>query len=589
MRRTICMILTAAAVLTLTGCGGGYDTYRLYPNEFLLGESVSDSGEVVARSSTGDEYPQLSEEDIQAMNGWKARFVYSDEGYVTFLQGRFCEDKIEDYEQAVAALQSVSGLIGLGAGSEFFCVSGSQDDDGYTYYTFQQRYGDVTVMYATLRVVVDPDGYTAGLSSSFVPNLGIAPVSQSIEKEQAEEIVRQQFPDIALEYYTEQTHKVAVTIEGVSYRAWVVYTSNPNTTAGDWGMQYFEHFVAVDGTYLYRLPVASFESSNTDAFQPQKYFDKLERQMVSYEAVRYDGSTETLTVPVSYNPATGRYYLMDPERLIAVGDFYTVVYGGDMDFISSDDPSVWRNGDVLAYDRYIKAYDFYAGLGLYSVDGSGLPILVCVGYCDFNGLPVDNAGYCGVKYGWAIFGASDVNYFSEAVDVVGHEFTHGVTSSSAVGSYYANASGAINEAYSDIMGNLCEMMGGYTSDTEWLVGENSGYIFRSMSSPTDYKQPVKLGGTYYMPPTDTPSAEENDLGGVHQNSSLLAQMAYILYKAGMSLDEERSLWLTSIELLTPTVGYKEVHAALLMSVDINGFDARYKDVLTEAFRAADMI
>ena len=32
MRRTICMILTAAAVLTLTGCGGGYDTYRLYPN-----------------------------------------------------------------------------------------------------------------------------------------------------------------------------------------------------------------------------------------------------------------------------------------------------------------------------------------------------------------------------------------------------------------------------------------------------------------------------------------------------------------------------------------------------------------------------
>ena len=70
MRRTICMILTAAAVLTLTGCGGGYDTYRLYPNEFLLGESVSDSGEVVARSSTGDEYPQLSEEDIQAMNDY---------------------------------------------------------------------------------------------------------------------------------------------------------------------------------------------------------------------------------------------------------------------------------------------------------------------------------------------------------------------------------------------------------------------------------------------------------------------------------------------------------------------------------------
>ena len=107
------MILAAAVMLTMAGCGGGYDTYRLYPNEFLLGESISDSGEVIARSSTGDEYPQLSEEDIQKMNGGKARFVYGDEGYVTFLQGRFSEDKIEDYEQAVAALQSVSGYFAI--------------------------------------------------------------------------------------------------------------------------------------------------------------------------------------------------------------------------------------------------------------------------------------------------------------------------------------------------------------------------------------------------------------------------------------------------------------------------------------------
>lgn len=589
MKRIISFITALAAALALSGCGGHYDTYHLYPNDFLLGEYLSETGDVVSPGKDDSSAEQLTEADIQNMNGGKAHFVYGDEGYVTFLQGKFSEERVEDYEQAVSALQGVASLIGLGAGSEFFCVSGSRDDDGYTYYTFQQRYGDVTVMYATLRVVIDPDGYTAGLASSFVPNLGIAQVAETIDKEQAEEIVRQLFPNIDLYYYTEQTHKVAVTIDDVSYRAWVVYTSNPNITAGDWGMQYFEHFVSVDGSYLYRLPVASFESTNLDAFQPEKYFDGLETEYVTFEVTKYDNSTETVTVPVAHNPNTGLYYLMDTERNIAVGNFYNVVYGGSMDFVSSDSPLVWRNCDVLAYDRYIKAYDFYAGLGVYSVDGTGLPIMVCVGYCDSTGNPVNNAGYCGVKYGWAVFGVSDVNYYSEAMDVVGHEFTHGITNSFAVGNYYANTSGAINEAYSDIMGNLCEMMCGYTNDTYWLLGENCGHVFRSMSSPTDYKQPVKQGGKYYQEPSDNPSPSDNDLGGVHQNSSLLAQMAYILYDAGMTMEQERSLWLTSIELLTPTAGYEEVYAALIMSVDINGFDSAYKEVLTSAFRDADMI
>ena len=66
-------------------------------------------------------------------------------------------------------------------------------------------------------------------------------------------------------------------------------------------------------------------------------------------------------------------------------------------------------------------------------------------------------------------------------------------------------------------------------------------------------------------------------------------MAYILYEAGMTMEQQRSLWLTSIELLTPTVGYEEIYAALMMSMDINGFDAAYKDVLTQAFKNANMI
>ena len=66
-------------------------------------------------------------------------------------------------------------------------------------------------------------------------------------------------------------------------------------------------------------------------------------------------------------------------------------------------------------------------------------------------------------------------------------------------------------------------------------------------------------------------------------------MAYELYEAGMTYEEECSLWLRSIEILTPLAEYEEVYESLIMSIDINGFDERYKEVLTEAFTSAGML
>lgn len=576
MKRILSALLCVVLLLSLSACGS-YESYTLTPNEYLLGE-----GQNLNTSK------QLTAEDIQAMNNGDAHIVYGDNGYVTFLQGRFYEQPVEDYEQCITALNGVASLIGLAAGSEFFAVSGYRDKNGYTCYTYQQRYGDETVLYATLKVWIGPDGYTAGLASSFEPNLGIVDTGEGISAQEAEAVVRNRFSNYDLTYYSEQTHKVLVTISNVCYRAWVVYTSNPESTAEDWGMTYYEHLVAMDGSFLYCLPVAGFESSNTDAFQPDKYFEGLEPLTIEQEVQLCDGSYETLTLPISYNPNTGYYYLMDAERKIATADFYSVIYSGDMNFISSSDGHTWNNNALLAYDRYIKAYDFFAALGYRSVDGFGQPILICTGYCDRQGEPVDNAGYCNTKFGWAVFGASDVNCYSEAMDVVGHEFTHGITCNAAIGNYYANTSGAINEAFSDILGNLCEMMGGYTDDTQWLMGEKSGAVFRSLSDPEKYQQPISVGGRYYQPPADDPSTAP-DKGGVHQNSSLLGQMTYKLHLAGMSMAEQRSLWLTAAQLITPLVNYPEVHGALLASIDINGLDPHYKDVLTDAFTAAGML
>ena len=94
--RSLCLLLCAA--LMLTACAKvEYASYELTPNEYLTGE---DGREVYSPAGGG---AQLTAEDIQRMNGDKAHLVFNDAGYLTFLNGKFSDQKIEDHEDAVAA------------------------------------------------------------------------------------------------------------------------------------------------------------------------------------------------------------------------------------------------------------------------------------------------------------------------------------------------------------------------------------------------------------------------------------------------------------------------------------------------------
>ena len=583
--KSMCLILCLCLVCGCAACARTeYEAYELLPNEYLMTE---DGSVYTPDGSTA----QLTQADIQAMNGGGAYMVFGNEGYLSFLDGRYYENKIADYEDAVASIQGVAELLGLGAGCEFFAKYGETDNDGYTYYTFHQRYGDATVQFATLRVAVDPQGYAAGLACSFTPNIGIAEKTDAITPEQAVEAVKARFPNETLTYYPEATKQVAVTSNYVVQNAYAVYTSNPYMTSS-FDMAYYEHFISLDGTFLYCLPVATMATENSNPYTADEYFSGLQPARYTGEALLYDGSIMPLDIPIAYNPSDGLYYLCDLERKIMVADYSSFCFESSLNFVTSNDGKSWQNNHLITYANYIRAYDFYAGLGLDSVDDFGTPILVLINYCDQNGVPVANACHLGMFDGWVCFASSDGYPYSEALDIIAHEYTHGVTCYSMGDNVYQNETGAINESYSDIMGNICEMTAGATTDRTWLIGENCGNVFRSMSSPNLYRQPSSKSDSYYMPPTDNPGNEpgnNNDLGGVHINSSLLNSVAYKLWAAGMPLNEEASLWLKSMELITPWSGYKEVYGALLMSVDINGFDAGYKELITDAFNSAELL
>jgi Zn-dependent metalloprotease len=69
------------------------------------------------------------------------------------------------------------------------------------------------------------------------------------------------------------------------------------------------------------------------------------------------------------------------------------------------------------------------------------------------------------------YGDGDGTNFDPLVslDVVGHELTHGVTERSA-GLIYQGESGALNESFSDIFGNLVEFFAEGDFDEIWGVG-----------------------------------------------------------------------------------------------------------------------
>jgi Zn-dependent metalloprotease len=113
-------------------------------------------------------------------------------------------------------------------------------------------------------------------------------------------------------------------------------------------------------------------------------------------------------------------------------------------------------------------------------------------------------------------------------DVVAHEFTHGVTASTS-GLFYLDESGALNEHYSDVMGNLAAPD---STPTEWFVGETGpagAGSFRDMVNPgvghySNYQRPTGACATVEAPLT-TPVC---DAGGVHTNSGIGNRAAVLL-------------------------------------------------------------
>lgn len=252
---------------------------------------------------------------------------------------------------------------------------------------------------------------------------------------------------------------------------------------------------------------------------------------------------------------------------------------------SSHNNSGWLPDAVGASYGLSESYDYF--LERYnrnSIDGKGGNIIGIVRLGD----DLANAFWNG-RY--MLFG--DKLPLSKAIDVVAHELTHGVTQTEA-GLIYQYQPGALNEAFSDIFGEMAEARSKGGSP-DWLKGAS---VF---STPIqNYKQPSSVNCWRNTPCPAKMSQfihlsgdKEGDFGGVHSNSSIINHAFYLLAE-GLSgaigiRDAEQIFYRTlTTKLLRQSQFVDARRGAIASAEELFGTGSVQANKTTEAFERVEI-
>ncbi|MET0495992.1 MAG: M4 family metallopeptidase [Actinoplanes sp.] len=183
------------------------------------------------------------------------------------------------------------------------------------------------------------------------------------------------------------------------------------------------------------------------------------------------------TVPLDTTRSGTTYQLKDPVR----GNGYTTNMNNrriGQGTLFTDADNVWGTGatsnvQTVAVDAQYsvaETWDYYLEkFGRSGIAGDGAGSYNKVHY----GTRYNNAGWSDSCF-CMLYGDGDGTNYGPftALDVGGHEMTHGVTSRTA-GLVYSGESGGLNESMSDVFGTLVEFHSGNAEDVgDYLIGEN---------------------------------------------------------------------------------------------------------------------
>jgi thermolysin len=285
--------------------------------------------------------------------------------------------------------------------------------------------------------------------------------------------------------------------------------------------------------------------------------------------------------------------------------------------LATDSDNEWTDGanvDAHSYAGYTYDY-YYKRFGRRGLDNANIRIRSLTHPVNRADSPLAsdevlftyfvNAFYAGdgvMVYGEGLppnfrLGGQQWDFFAGALDVVGHELTHGVTDYSSQ-LIYRNESGALNEAFSDIMGTAIEFFfqqpGPESGRADYSIGEDiatPGGV-RSMENPRLFGDPDHYSVRY---------TGDQDNGGVHINSGIANHAYYLAIEGGTNRTSglsvqgigranreqmEKVFYRAFTQLLPSNATFSTARAATIQAArDLYGANSAAENAVTQAWIA----
>jgi Zn-dependent metalloprotease len=240
------------------------------------------------------------------------------------------------------------------------------------------------------------------------------------------------------------------------------------------------------------------------------------------------------------------------------------------------------------FDFIGKVREYFKTLGRSSYDNLGSDIISNVHFgADYN-----NAFWDGDEL---TFGDGDGTIFvsfANSLEVVAHEFSHGVTQFTANLEYYGQ-SGALNESFSDVFGSaITQYVNGQDAESaDWLIGDEimgpelHGESLRSMKAPGTAYDNAIMGKDPQPDHMDNYFTGSSDNQGVHINSGI-PNKAFYLAAMAIGTDPAASIWYHALQNLWATAVFNDAVAVIAESARILTKEKKAPLGSTQAMRAA---
>ena len=524
-----------------------------------------------------DQTVQRKQEELNSLrelnNGTLPEILLSNDSYApSFILGTYTSETVSGFESAVSSLSAVQNIMGISNPQQEYTDAGTTTlMDNTTQYRMQQNYNGYPVYGQQLIVTTNQNGTVTSLSGDHAEINATFDDTINVSLQQATQFaVDAGYGPISdgdgqLMAYTQDGYNEMVYVFNQGVYTVIVSANDGNI------LKAFTNFNGAlpSEPGLWESTMGRQESTDTDTFNTI-WFDYenegLTDTFIFYDAQRnvlyHDGQMQTDPETNSWE----EYYSLSPLQ------------DGDNIWTSEADDKA-----VELYKNLSITYDFYLNvLGLASFNGNNGLIIAVINDNYDNG----NNAFSAANASIAFLGFGGSANYQNNIDIVAHEFTHAIQNDLVVGIDYNGQTGALMEAYADVMGELIQLRA--TGSTDWVNNRRNLADPRSLTDSLlellglDLAHPEKLNGAGYYTGTE-------DHGGVHHNSTVVSHAIYTMYQSGLNdIDELTELLYRAWSYLKPTASFFDYRMAMLAAAADMSFNAEKIAYITSAFDAANI-